>query len=163
MRAAAVFLSCVLLAACGWQLRGASQLTNIETLDVRGASFEFRRDLVRLLERDGILVHEHAPLTLDLTRERWTQRIIGVDALGREAERELRLSTGWRLRDETGQALTAHQVIQVIRSFNYDPTNVAAASDEEQITREAMYRDALGQLMRQLEAASARLDFEETD
>lgn len=157
MRTLATALLCLALAACGWQLRGSSDLSAIDAITVSGASFELRREVVRHLERNGVVVHDYAPLILELGTERWVQRTVAVDALGREAERELRFSTHWQLRDESGKSVNRRQSLQVIRSFNYDPTNVAAASDEEQITREAMYRDVLGQLMRQLDAASANL------
>lgn len=158
MRILAAGLLCVALTACGWHLRGSSDLSALEAISVTGASFELRRDLVRNLERNGVLVHDYAAMILELGEERWSQRTIAVDILGREAERELRLSTHWQLRDEGGKSLGPRQSIQVIRSFNYDPTNIAAASDEEQITRESMYRDALGQLMRQLHATSTGLN-----
>ena len=157
MRILLVSLFSLTLTACGWQLRGSSDLDAIGELQVTGGSFELRRDLIQTLERNGITVEAHAPFTLALSSEQWRRRVVAVDSQGREIERELRFSLQWRLRDNDDQSTAEQSTVRITRSFNFDPSNPATAADEEALTRNNIYRDAISQLIRQLEALSRNI------
>lgn len=148
----AVLLIISALSGCGWQLRTEASLANLEAVSLSGASADMRHALIEKLRHHRVLILEVAPLSLQLDREHWTQRTVAVDARGRRAATELRLSISWRLLDEKARPLNSRQTIEIIRTFNYDPANATAAADEEVLTREIMYDEAAAYLLRQLDA-----------
>lgn len=162
MRALGALLVLALLAGCGFQLRGAPQYQQLESLTLQGGSFDLHDGLIDALEASDVLVHDTSPHILQLEGERIDRRTVAVDSQGRAAEIELRYSFTWQLLDSrTGTAITPRRRIALVRSFNYDPENATASSDEELYTRADMYRDATWQLLRQLDAATRALDLGE--
>ncbi|MBA3981043.1 MAG: hypothetical protein C0462_10630 [Alcanivorax sp.] len=157
IRVLLVIAATLLLAACGWQLRGTPQYLALESLSLDGPSYELRRRLELALEESGVAVHGDSTRRLAITEERWDRRTVAVDAQGRAAEIELRYGFSWLLRDRNGEAETPRRRINLVRNFNFDAANATAASDEERATRQEMFEDATWQLLRQLDAASGRL------
>lgn len=154
MRTLWALLALALLAGCGFQLRGAPQYQQLESLTLLGGSFDLHDGLINALEASDVLVHDASPHTLQIGSERIDRRTVAVDSQGRAAEIELRYTFTWQLLDSrTQSAITPRRRITLVRSFNYDPENATASSDEELYTRADMHRDATWQLLRQLDAA----------
>lgn len=148
----------LLLAGCGFQLRGAPQYQNLESLTLQGGSFDLRDGLIDALEASDVLVHDASPQILQIDTERTDRRTVAVDSQGRAAEIELRYTFHWQLLDSKNRvAITPRRRIALVRSFNYDPENATASSDEELYTLADMYQDATWQLLRQLDAATRNL------
>lgn len=146
------------LAGCGWQLRGAPAFDGMETLTLDGGSRVLRHRLERELEAAGVLVHEQSPWRLGIQDESWQRRTIAVDDRGRAAEIALHLSLQWQLFDnDSGEPAAPQRRLHIERTYHYNPDSAVSSSDEEEMLREALYQDAVWQLMRQLEATASRL------
>ena len=147
---AIVLLALTLLAACGWQLRGAVAPA-LDSLAINGASLQLVNRLQENLEQAGVAVYPDARHQLGITRERWQTRVIAVDSLGRAREQELRYSLRWQVSDEERQLIPGRELV-VTRSYSIRPDNAGGASDEARETRELMLDDAARLLLRQLQA-----------
>lgn len=148
----------VALSACGWHLRGAPILMDLGSISISGGSFDIKDLLIDRLEESEIdVVNKHADYQLKLSDEHLDKRTVAVDEKGRAAETELNYHIRWILYDKDGNAVTDGGRVNLIRSVNYDPTNTAASSDEEDAAKETMYEDAALQLMNQLNAATKHL------
>jgi outer membrane lipopolysaccharide assembly protein LptE/RlpB len=157
MRLLTLLLCTCLLAACGWQWRGSAAIITFDEVALRGGEARTRYDIeAALLQRD-VTVNESAPIILQIDNERWSKRTVVVDRQGRSAGVELRYEILWQLRDPSGPPLSARRELFLTRTYQVDPTNALATSDEENLTREMMRRQAAEVLMHQLQAESVRL------
>lgn len=140
----------VLLAGCGWQLRGAV-VPAVESLAINGGSLALVNRLADSLEQAGVTVYPDAPRQLGISRERWQTRVIAVDTLGRALEQELRYTLRWQVSDRDRQLSPSRELV-VTRSYSIRSDNAGGASDEARQTRELMIEDAARRLLRQLQA-----------
>lgn len=146
------------LAGCGWQLRDAPAFTGLEALAITGGSKSLRLLLENELEDTNVRVHDQAPWRLVIDDEDWQRRTIAVDREGRAAEVALHLRLRWQLlRNDNDEPAAPQQRLAIERTYHYNPDSAVAASDEAELLREELYRDAVWQLMRQLEASVGRL------
>lgn len=146
------------LQACGWQLRTAPDVSALPALAIAGASKELRQELTRALDNAGVRVGASSDWTLAFSNETWDRRTVATDARGRAAERELRLELAWRLKPAGGEeGAGPERELSLTRTFQYSPTDATTSSDEEQLLRASMYRDAAWQILRQIEATASGL------
>ena len=74
----------------------------------------------------------------------------------------MRLELAWRLEPAGSDRKTGpKRELTLTRTFQYSPTDATTSSDEEDLLRESMYRDAAWQILRQVEATAARLPLEQ--
>jgi LPS-assembly lipoprotein len=157
-----VVLALLALQACGWQLRTAPDMSALSALAITGAGHELRHELTEALGNAGVRVGSSSDWTLAFERTNWTRRTVATDARGRAAERELRLELAWRLEPAGSDRKTGpKRELTLTRTFQYSPTDATTSSDEEDLLRESMYRDAAWQILRQVEATAARLPLEQ--
>lgn len=154
----ALCLALLMLAGCGWQLRGTPAFTGLDSLTLEGGSRVLRHHLTRELGAAEVPVHDHAPWRLVIEDERWQRRTIAVDNQGRAAEVAVNLELSWQLRHgDSDKAAAPRRSLRISRSFHYNPDSAVAASDEEELLRQSLYQDAVWQMLRQLEATASRL------
>lgn len=146
-------LCVLLLAGCGWQLRGAPDLARLPPFAITGASTALRYPLIRQLESNGITVDNSAALALRVVAETWDQRTVAVDPQGRVAALELTYRLTWQM-ERDSRPVTPVRIINLVSNTNQDPLNATAASDEMTLSQSAMRQDAIWQLERQLESLS---------
>ena len=146
----AAFVAIVLLAGCGWQLRGAVAPA-VDSIAINGGSLPLVNRLEDSLEQAGVAVYPDAHRQLGISRERWQTRVIAVDTLGRALEQELRYTLRWQVSDQDRQLSPSRELV-VTRSYSIRPENAGGASDEARQTRELMIEDAARRLLRQLQA-----------
>jgi len=153
-----LLLSLVLLvSSCGWHLRGKAASVNADAMTVSGPDVDFKLHLEQALEDDDVLVHDQAPLVLVVTSLQWRERTVAVDAVGREAEKEIRLALGWHLEDRKAKWRSEYQRIGTTRRYQVSPDNPAGAADEEQIARDDMQNEMINRIMRALSRLSLEL------
>lgn len=158
LRLIATLMLTTLLAGCGWQLRGAPALDRLEALALSGGSNSLRHELRDALEDADVAVHDGAARVLTLSNETWRRRTVATDSRGRAAEVALELSLEWQLASANdSDASPESRPLSITRTFRYDPDSATAASDEEDLLRDTMYRDAAWQILRRLEALTRRL------
>lgn len=150
----------LLLAGCGFQLRGALELPdNIQTLHVTAPS-QLRNDILTLLESGGVGVSAssaEADASITVTSERFSRRVLSVDpTTGKEREFELAYTLTFGVTRSNGIAVIEDGAVNLLRDYVFDPEAVIGTSREEELLRDEMRRDAARQLMRRVEAALNR-------
>lgn len=140
-----------LIAGCGWQLRGATQTPDLESLTLRGGSAELRFALEDRLQDMGITVHQHSPYRLVIEDEHWQRRTGAVDSRGRQAEIELRYHLRWYLADRDSQEpISVTHRMMSMRTFAYSPDSATSSADEELLLRQDLYDDMIDRMLSQL-------------
>ena len=146
----------LLLAACGFQLRGTVVLPPaLEATRLEGDRFSpLVGELGRVLENAGArLVADGeggATAVLRVLAETSSQRVLSVGAAGRVAEYELYHRVEYRLEDASGEVLVPTQALAARRSYQFDENDVLGKADEEQGLREEMQRDLALRIVQQL-------------
>ncbi len=155
-RAAFAGVIAVLLAACGFQLRGQAQLP-FETLHIPGNNplvVELRRNVAaasktRLVDSAG-----DAQAVLGFTQELRDKIILSFSAAGRVNEYQLRYRVGFRVTDPKGaRVYLPTSEILLTRDMAYSDAQVLAKEAEEALLYRDMQRDMVQQIMRRLVAA----------
>lgn len=156
-----LLLSLLLLAACGFHLRGSVQLPPelavISVVDAKPAT-DIAPTLRRSLTSAGVEVSDAASMVLQLTAERYGKRVLSVDSSGRAQEYGLSYSVRFLLKKvdaEGGKAAIwlAEESVSLTRDLRFDATAVLGAEGEENQLNAEMRRDAVLQILRRLQKA----------
>lgn len=152
-------LVAVLLAGCGFQLRGlgTAQLPpSLSTLRVVVQGSQEANDSLRRAMEDALRIQGGATITqavdapvLILTRENIDSQVLTLDASGKAGEYMLRYEIGFSLADASG-VLLQPQPLRLQRDYRFNPLNVLAKEQEEENLKRELRRDALSQIIRRL-------------
>ncbi|MGE0081727.1 MAG: LPS assembly lipoprotein LptE [Thiohalomonadaceae bacterium] len=149
----------VVLTGCGFHLRGATVLPEeMLRTELRGAVSEgpLGIEIAQVLRNaGGALVGpgEGGTAVLHIVNERFDRRVASVGSAGKASEYELRYALNAVLRTPEGDNMAPPQSVVVMRTYGFDPANVLGASNEEELLRGEMRRQAVRQLLRQLNQA----------
>ena len=147
---------CLLLAACGFHLRGTAELP-FETLFVPGATGGIALDLKRNIQA-GTRVKvvddaKKADAVLQFTEETRSKEILSLTGAGRVREFQLRYRVGFRVHDGKGGDYVPQSTIQLSRDIGFNDSEVLAREAEEGLLFRDMQTDMVQQIMRRLAAA----------
>ncbi|MCG5500650.1 LPS assembly lipoprotein LptE [Ectothiorhodospira lacustris] len=156
---ALVLMACLLLTACGFQLRGAAGLppemarTAVTGL---GASDSLVIDLQLALRAGGV---ELAPLSGATAELRIHDLSSGRRALsvGRDAqvsEYEVFTRLRYSVRGRGNDFEIREQTLTLTRDYLFDPEGVLGQAEQEQSLRESMRRDLVQLILLRLQAAA---------
>ncbi|MFO1345510.1 MAG: LPS assembly lipoprotein LptE [Rhodocyclaceae bacterium] len=143
----------LLLAACGFQLRGAYTLPyeslHIALPDASVIGAGLKRQIragggTRLVEKE-----EAQAILLQVTELRERQ-ILSLSASGRVREVRLRFRYAFRVVDPKGRDLVQTTGIEISRDLTYDDSAVLAKEQEEQVLWRDMENDLVQQILRRL-------------
>ena len=143
----------LVMAACGFHLRGAADLA-FNKLYIKGSA-NISKDLVSSLKTNGVTIvkePEEAEMMLDLMSDGQEKRILSLGGTGSVREFELFYRVKFRIRDASSELWGPEQLIEARRDFSYLDTELLAKSYEEAQLYEDMRRDATRELMRRLVA-----------
>lgn len=160
LRALILSLALVVLAGCGFHLRGATPLPEAMArtyLDVALTS-PLRYELESLLlSAGGEVVEEEGEATATLTVKSASirSRTLSLDALGRAREYGLMLTVQYLLLSAEGEVLGESLTTSVERDYRFDPDNVLAQGREREMVEQEMYRVAAQQMVRRLRTLSS--------
>lgn len=148
----------LLLQGCGFQLRGATpEAKNIPLTYVRGG---IPASLLRAqLNRVNKVTEnaEAAQAVLTILDENFDRRVLTVGSGdGKVREYELRYRVNFEVRDKAGAELLAPQTINLRRDYLFNETQVLGSDTEEDILQRDMVQDAVGQILRRLQALGAQ-------
>jgi LPS-assembly lipoprotein len=148
----------LLLTGCGFHLRGAVQLpTGLSEIAVKDANTDIAPDLRRAIRSAGILVTDSASMVLQLRTEKYDKRVLSVDTLGRAQEYGLSYTVRFSLKDEgegkSGTTWIAEVPVTQTRDLRFDANAVLGSGNEETELNIEMRRDAVSQILRQLQYA----------
>lgn len=145
----------LLLAGCGFQLRGAAPIP-YETLHVAApATSAFALELkraVRAQSKTRVLdTPKDAQATLHVLEETREKVILSLSGGGRVREYQLRYRVIYRLAGQTNRDLRPRTQIQLHRDLSYNDNDTLSKESEEALLFRDMQSDAVAQLLRQLQ------------
>ena len=150
-------LALALLAACGFQLRGAYSLP-YESLFIAMPDYSvIAVSLKRAIRASGTtrlaLTASDAQATLLPGAEYRDRVILSVSGTGRISELRLRYLYNYRVTDDKGRDLVQPASLELVRDLTYDDSNVLAKQQKEALLWRDMENDLVEQLMRRLAAS----------
>lgn len=146
----------LLVASCGFQLRGSADLP-FKTLYVPGATSGIALDLKRTIQAGtGTRVVDtvkDAQAVLEFTKETREKEILSLTGAGRVREFRLHYRVQYRVHDGKGRNYVAPTTLRQVRDILFNDSIVLAKDSEEQLLYRNMQSDMVQQIMRQLAAA----------
>ncbi len=156
MSRALLLAALVLLAGCGFKLRGTAEVP-FQTLYIPGATGGIALDLKRNIQAgtDARVVDDpkQADAILEFSEESRQKEILSLTGTGRVREFQLRYRVGWRVHDGRGGTYVPQSTIQLTRDVTFNDAEVLAKEAEEQLLFRDMQTDMVQQIMRRLAAA----------
>ncbi|SEL19200.1 LPS assembly lipoprotein LptE [Nitrosovibrio tenuis] len=149
-------MCCVLLTACGFQLRGQATLP-FETLFISApAGHPIGTDLKRLVKAGTktriVGEAKTAQATLEIISVTNDKEIMSVSGGGRVREFELRYRVSFRLINAKGVELIPTNEIALRRIIPFTDAQVVAKEGEEAMLVREMQGDSAAQIVRRMEA-----------
>jgi len=148
----------LLLAGCGFQLRGTAQLP-FETIYIpealAGIGLELKR-YIRSGTTTRVVDDEKASqAVLQFSNEARFRNILSLSGGGRVREFQLVYRIAVRVHDGKGGEFVPLSVLQLTRDLTYNDTDVLAKETEEALIYREMQSDMVQQILRRLAAAHA--------
>ena len=148
----------LLLAACGFQLRGETSLP-FETLYVPGATSGIALDLKRHIQSGSatrvVDDPKAAEAQLLFAGETRGKEILALNSAGRVQEYRLYYRVSFRVADGKGGDYVPHSTVSLQRDITYDESVALAKETEEQLLFRDMQSDMVRQILRRIAAARA--------
>lgn len=155
MKCFVTIVGCLLLASCGFHLRGQAALP-FESIYVQsGGPSSFANEFARAV-RAGSQTQvtdnpQAARVTLQIIAEGRERAILSLSGSGRVREITLRYRVSYRLYDQKNREHIAPSEILLRRDLSYSDTDVIAKEQEEALLFRDMQSDAVQQLVRRLQ------------
>lgn len=149
----------LLLAACGFHLRGQGSFAlPFKTIYVKSPSGNtpFITELKRAIQANGAQLAsspDEAQLTLHIVSELVDKQILSLSGGGRVREYRLLYRVSLRAYDQKQQDWIASEEIALQRDFYYEDVQVLAKEHEEMLLYQNMRTDVVQQVMRRLNRA----------
>jgi len=149
-------LFCLLVAACGFQLRGTADVP-FQTIYVPssggGIGLELRRNIQAGTKAKVVDDAKQAEAVLEFTQEAREKEILSLTGTGRVREFQLRYRVGFRVHDGKGREFLPVNTVVLVRDISFNDTDVLAKEAEEQLLYRDMQSDMVQQILRRLAAA----------
>jgi LPS-assembly lipoprotein len=146
----------LLLAGCGFQLRGTANVP-FESVFVPGATGGIALDLKRNIQagtRAKVVDQpKEAQAIMQFTEELRQKEILSLTSTGRVREFRLRYRVSFRVHDGKGGDYVPQNTIQLFRDISFNDSDILAKETEEQLLFRDMQVDMVQQIMRRLAAA----------
>jgi len=157
---AATLALCGLLAACGFQLRGAYVLP-FDTLYIAlPDSVELHAVIKRNVEASSqarvVATAEKAQAILTVTGDVPVKTVLSLSSAGRVREFQLVRTFSFRLHDATNRDLIPPGQIVIRRDISFNDTQVLSKESEEALLWRDIQNDLVQQLLRRLAAAKLK-------
>jgi LPS-assembly lipoprotein len=147
----------LLVAACGFQLRGSVALPFKSIYVQAPPSSVFAIQLKRAVAAgSGTRIvdrPEQAEVILQITNELQEKQILSLTGGGRVSEYQLRYRVFFRLTDSKNREYIPASEILLRRDYTYNDSQALALESEEALLYRDMRNDAVSQLVRRLQAA----------
>jgi len=143
----------LLLASCGFQLRGVASLP-FETVFVPGATGGIALDLKRNIQagtRARVVDDaKAAQAVVQFSQELREKVILSLNAAGRVTEFQLRYSVGFRVHDGKGKEFVTQNTIALTRDVSFNDAEILSKEAEEQFLFRDMQSDMAQLIMRRI-------------
>ena len=141
------------LAACGFHLRGLTELS-FETLYIeQSGANSIEKELKRNLTTNGVKIvgtPEQAELQVNLMGESTQKRILSLSGSGKVREYELLYRVSFRVKETASPTWGEVQTVETRRDYTYDDSLLLAKEGEEARLYNDMRSDASREIMRRL-------------
>ena len=152
-----LLLCALMLAACGFQLRGSVDLPFTSLAIALPDANAFRAKLVRNIAAGSktLLVGSprEAQATLGFTEDSTVKNVLSLNSAGKVREYQLVRTLGFRLYDNLGRDLIPPGKIVVRRDITFDDSQVLSKASEEGLLIRDMEDDLVQQILRRLAAS----------
>jgi LPS-assembly lipoprotein len=155
MKTLIALLCTLLIAGCGFQLRGAANLP-FESLYVQapvGSQFtqQFKRMVTFGSNTKIVDDPKAAEATLILVGEVREKIILSLSGTGRVSEFQLRYRMTYRMLNKAGAEIVPSSEIALKRDFSFNDQDTLSKESEEALLFRDMQNDAVQQLLRRLQ------------
>lgn len=157
-RCAAALAATLILAGCGWHLRGARSLPDAMATTHVKASLQ-TSELVRYIKRDlkaagaEVVDYPAEEAAILSIRPRSGRRTLSVGPDGKAREYEVFYTVGFDVRKPGSEFEIPEQRVTLTRDFVYDPLAGLSAGREQNLLEESMERDVARLVIERLAAA----------
>lgn len=155
-RALAALLFSLVLAGCGFQLRGSANVP-FNTLYISnprtGIGLDLKRNIEAGTQAKVVDNPKAADAILELTGESREKIILSLTGTGRVNEFRLRYTVNYRVHDGKGGEYVPLTQVQLTRDVTYNDAEILAKEAEEQLLFRDMQNDMVQQVLRRLSAA----------
>lgn len=148
-------LAVVLLASCGFQLRGSTSLP-FDTIYVPTTSpvgVELKRNIAAGTATRPVNTIKEAQAQLIFTQDQREKVILSLNTAGRVREFQLRHRVGFRVIDAGGREFLPLNEIVLTRDVSFNDAQVLAKEAEETLLYRDMQTDMVQQILRRLGGA----------
>ncbi len=156
MRALISVMLALMLAACGFQLRGAQPLP-FSSLYIPADNWEMgallKRNIRALNSTQLTETPQEAQAVFTLLGEAREKNILSLSGTGRVREYQLRYRLAFRVHDLKGKEFIAPTEIVLVRDISFSDERVLAKEQEESLLYRDMQNDMVQQLMRRMATA----------
>jgi LPS-assembly lipoprotein len=142
------------LAACGFHLRGAADVS-FQSIFIQGNTLVITKNLNKSLINNGVKVlpsAEGAEMLLEMVGEESEKRILSLAGRGTVNEFELYYRVHYRTKPAGAELWSQTQTVEARRDFTYSDANLLAKQGEEKRLNESMQQDVISNLIRRLSA-----------
>lgn len=148
-------LACVLLAACGFQLKGDVALpfssVFVTSMGASQVATRLKRDITNSPTRLAAIAKD-ADALLNIATERRDRVILSLSGAGKVREYQLKLTVQYQVADNAGKVTIPTSEIQLQRILTYDDSQIIAKQQEEAQLFQDMEKDAAAQILRRMTA-----------
>jgi LPS-assembly lipoprotein len=149
-------LATILLAGCGFHLRGSFELPPaMAVTQVKGDEFSVLvRELRSQLRSRGARVvdePDEATAVLEVLRINESRRTLSVSgATGKVSQYEVRVAAEYTLRNAEGGMLVEPHTASLVRSYDFDSDDVLGKDREESLLKRQMQEDLATSILQRL-------------
>jgi LPS-assembly lipoprotein len=155
-RRALLLLLMLVVAGCGFRLRGTAQLP-FDTLHVPGATAGLALDLKRNIQAGTnarvLDDPKKAEAQVQFTEDTRQKQILSLTGAGRVREFRLIYRVGFRVHDGKGGEYVPASLIELTRDITFNDAEILAKEAEEELLFRDMQADMVQQILRRLAAA----------
>ncbi len=148
-------LVAIVLASCGFHLRGWDLETSIESAYVdANPRIQLATPLRRALSQAGVRLTDapsEAAVVIELLDQRREQRTVSVTRGARDAEYELTLGARFAIR-AGAEVLSEPRWVQVQSAYSIDRNSIVGNAEEAALIEEELRADLIQQIVRSLNA-----------
>ena len=156
----AAALAAVLLAGCGFHLRGSDPSERLAVTGLYAEEGSVSGLLASALRRGLVAAGAQmakdraaARVIVQLLGESQTKSVLAVGNTGRVEDYELRYTLNFQVVDAQGKVLLKPQQVALLRALTFNPTDVLAKGNEVNNVFRGMRTDAVSQVIRRLVSA----------
>lgn len=148
----------VVIAGCGFQLRGAVPLPDsLKLMYVQGINVQqgLGLTLKRGLKQNGVIVvddYEKDSAVLTVLENKFERRVLSVGNNAKVSEYGLYNTLKFKVTDGQGKLIIEPQQLEAIRDYQFDQTQVLSSDGQETILREQLNQQLVQSLLRRLSA-----------